>query len=226
MSKDSGLFTKMSLREKVLIALLAVGAFAEEVLVDGMGLNSSDVRASLNGYSLEEINYFKEKRKVLKYTLLRLLRKRWVENKKTSRGSNKYNLTPDGLDFLFSKFPVIRYHRWRWDGYWRMVVYDIRESEKKLRSRLRTFLKNLGFLYIQKSVWITVYPVEKDLEKFLKKEGLWGNVIACKTILSPIDSQKLLPFFYKQLGTVRATPTEKELVKNISHLFPNKPPIK
>lgn len=217
--KDSGLFSKLSLREKALVTLLAVGAFAEDMFTDGFGLQRSDLNASLSGYSYEDIKYFQERRKTFKYTLLRLLKKKWIENKGTNLQDCRYNLTPDGINYIFSKFPAIKYRKQPWDGYWRMVFYDIKESEKRLRSRLRTFLKHIGFMYIQKSVWITAFPVDEELEKFFRKEGQWGKIIVCKSILSPLDSRRLFPLFYQQIGGIKCTQTEKELIAMIDPLF-------
>lgn len=219
MPKGVGLFSQLSLREKALVTLLAVGAFAEDAFTDGFGFQRSDLNASLSGYSYEDIKYFQERRKILKYTLLRLLEKKWIENNGASRKDCRYNLTPDGINYIFSKFPAIKYRNHPWDGYWRMVVYDIKESEKKLRSRLRSFLKHIGLLYIQKSVWITAFPVDEELEKFFRKEGLWGKIIVCKSVLSPIDSRRLFPLFYQQIGKIKCTQTEKELITLINPLF-------
>ena len=44
----------------------------------------------------------------------------------------------------------------RWDGKWRILVFDIWEKRKRVRDELREFLRHLGFLRLQDSVW--VYP--------------------------------------------------------------------
>lgn len=41
-----------------------------------------------------------------------------------------------------------------WDQKWRIVLFDIPESEKKSRHLLRKRLRGLGFTQFQKSVWI------------------------------------------------------------------------
>lgn len=46
----------------------------------------------------------------------------------------------------------------RWDGKWRVVLFDIPEKRKQARHALRTKLQDLGFYQLQKSVW--VYPFE------------------------------------------------------------------
>lgn len=46
----------------------------------------------------------------------------------------------------------------RWDGKWRLVIFDIPEQFAKARGALRAKLEDLGFLRLQKSVF--VYPHE------------------------------------------------------------------
>lgn len=49
----------------------------------------------------------------------------------------------------------------KWDGKWRMVMFDIPEDKTKLRNIIRFHLKKVGFLQIQGSVWIYPYPCEE-----------------------------------------------------------------
>ncbi len=55
----------------------------------------------------------------------------------------------------------------RWDGKWRIVIFDIAQLKKLHREAFRGKLKELGFYPLQKSVWI--YPFEcKDEIELLK----------------------------------------------------------
>ncbi|MDD2764363.1 MAG: PaaX family transcriptional regulator C-terminal domain-containing protein [Opitutaceae bacterium] len=51
---------------------------------------------------------------------------------------------------------------WRrpWDGRWRLVLFDVPETQRALRQRLRQKLRALGFGYLQNSAWISPDPVE------------------------------------------------------------------
>ena len=51
----------------------------------------------------------------------------------------------------------------KWDGYWRIVVFDIPEDEKKARSALRVKLKDLGFYPMQKSVFVYPYDCKDEI---------------------------------------------------------------
>lgn len=48
-----------------------------------------------------------------------------------------------------------------WDGKWRVVMFDIREKRRKVRSRLRLLLLGAGFLRLQDSVWVHPYPCDE-----------------------------------------------------------------
>jgi len=47
---------------------------------------------------------------------------------------------------------------YKWDGKWRMVIFDIPENLKATRNIVRDLLKRIGFYQLQKSVY--VYPHE------------------------------------------------------------------
>ena len=44
-----------------------------------------------------------------------------------------------------------------------MVIFDIPETQKRIRQKLRYFLYEIGFIPIQRSVWVSPYDVSKDL---------------------------------------------------------------
>ncbi|MBI2607725.1 MAG: hypothetical protein HYW51_02785 [Candidatus Doudnabacteria bacterium] len=56
----------------------------------------------------------------------------------------------------------------RWDGKWRVVIFDVPEKFSAARKFFRGKLKELGFTSIQKSVWVYPYPCEDELD-FLKE---------------------------------------------------------
>ncbi|MBI2039160.1 MAG: hypothetical protein HYT22_02705 [Candidatus Niyogibacteria bacterium] len=57
----------------------------------------------------------------------------------------------------------------RWDGSWRLIIFDIREYKRNLRHKIREELKRFGFRQLQQSVW--VYPYEcQDIITLLKAD--------------------------------------------------------
>ena len=55
-----------------------------------------------------------------------------------------------------------------WDGLWRIVLFDISETERAQRDALRYRLEKVGFLKIQDSAWIFPFPCG-DLVESLKE---------------------------------------------------------
>ncbi len=56
-----------------------------------------------------------------------------------------------------------------WDGRWRIVAFDIPESAKALRTRLRRRLHEFRFGWLQNSVWISPDPVDAFRAKLNEK---------------------------------------------------------
>ena len=55
----------------------------------------------------------------------------------------------------------------RWDRQWRVVIFDIPERRKNVRTKVRRFMQEYGFTRLQDSVW--VYPHDcEDLIALMK----------------------------------------------------------
>lgn len=52
----------------------------------------------------------------------------------------------------------------KWDHTWRIVFFDIPEVRKSARDALSHKLKQLGFLQLQRSVWVHPFPCRSQLE--------------------------------------------------------------
>jgi len=199
MPKDLSLkefFSRLSFTDKILYSLLTAGAVAEEVLDS---LHEFSPRSTVRSlYTTEDLSHLKKDKKVMQTTLLRLASKKLIEIEKREK-QRGLKLTEAGLTALFLKFPQVKFKSWVWDGQWRVVIYDIEEEVRRLRERLRRTLKSLDFTLIQRSVWFSPYPVEEELEVFLKKENLWEKIMIFKTTLKESDSRKLIGTFYPNL---------------------------
>ena len=62
----------------------------------------------------------------------------------------------------------------RWDGRWRVLVFDISERHKNLRDKLRRTLFSVGFVRLQDSVWLYPYDCE-DFVALLKADFCIGK---------------------------------------------------
>ncbi len=64
----------------------------------------------------------------------------------------------------------------KWDGKWRVVISDIPEKIKKIRELMRNHLKRLGFIELQKSVFIIPYFCENEVEFLVEFYGIRQHV--------------------------------------------------
>jgi DNA-binding transcriptional regulator PaaX len=62
----------------------------------------------------------------------------------------------------------------RWDGRWRVLIFDIPERRRVLRDKVRRTLAAVGFIRLQDSVWIYPYDCE-ELITLLKADFKIGK---------------------------------------------------
>ncbi len=64
----------------------------------------------------------------------------------------------------------------KWDGKWRIIIFDITESRRRTRDMFRKTLVQIGFLRLQNSVWVYPYDCE-ELIALLKADLKTGKDI-------------------------------------------------
>ncbi len=102
----------------------------------------------------------------LRDTVKRLYRARLVDYQENRDDSISLTLSDSG------KERVLRYRvdsmtiqkPPRWDGYWRVVLFDVPEQFKQSRDALSQKLKQLGFQPMQKSVFIFPYECKNEID--------------------------------------------------------------
>jgi len=65
-----------------------------------------------------------------------------------------------------------RYWGTRWDGIWRVLIYDVPETNRVFRNSLRAFLYRLRMGGLQKSVWVSPRDIRPDYADLLKTTGI------------------------------------------------------
>ncbi len=83
-----------------------------------------------------------------------------------------FHLTPKGKLQVLKYLHLERLKIKKWDGRWRVIIFDLPETIRKWREYLRNELKNLGFYPLQESVYITPHPVTGELDQLLKEWNL------------------------------------------------------
>src|SRR3989344_5315242 len=82
----------------------------------------------------------------------------------------------------------------RWDGKWRVLIFDIPEHKKVLRDKVRNTLELLGFKWLQDSVWIYPYACE-DLVTLMKADFRIGKDLLYLVVESLEYDQRLRDHF-------------------------------
>lgn len=146
---------------KIVLAVLALGtvAFAGAV-VPGIFKVIESLRSE--GGMRDEIKYTK---KQINSAISSLKKRKFIKIIKEKNGRVKITLTNKGrkrilemsLDFVKIKKPR------KWDGKWRIVIFDVPVKQNAAREALRNKMKNLGFKQLQKSVWIVPWECEDEI---------------------------------------------------------------
>ena len=83
----------------------------------------------------------------------------------------------------------------RWDGKWRLVLFDISQIKKTRREIFRGKLKELGFYPFQKSVWAHPYPCDDEVQLLRDFLGLSSKEIQVVTVQKIEDDSFLREIF-------------------------------
>lgn len=101
----------------------------------------------------------------LKRDIRDLYRSKLVSAKENADGSYTYALSEKGKQKALSyKIETMQILKQKWDGKWRMVIFDIPEKLRYVRDALREKLLNIGFHEIQKSVLVCPYECKNEID--------------------------------------------------------------
>lgn len=111
--------------------------------------------------------------------------------KVVKNGEPYLRLTGEGKRALVRDFPILSLRAKKWDGFWRVVFYDIAEKQRNVRETLQYKLLRLGFGQLQKSVYVSPLEVADDVREFIENRGLGDYVFVgvCKRLLAGDDKQ-------------------------------------
>ena len=109
------------------------------------------------------------------------------------KSEGEFLITPKGAaraKFLKAYQSVPR--RGKWDGKWRLAVFDIPETRRTERNILRSILKRKGFYKLQNSVFISPFADLEDLNLLRHEFGIekYVNFFLAKS--ASVDNDKQL----------------------------------
>lgn len=111
------------------------------------------------------------------YTALARLKRR----KMIDKGGYGYALTPAGewtaIKAFVQRAALKTLERsGRWDGKWRIVLFDFPERKRAYRDYVRTVLRKHGFQEFQRSTWIHPYKMPAHLTRLFKDQRIEKHV--------------------------------------------------
>jgi CRISPR-associated endonuclease Cas2 len=93
------------------------------------------------------------------------LQKKGLLSVEQRSGRPYYRLTEKGaLELVRYKMKEKSIKRRRWDGKWRIVIFDVKEDNRSVRDHLRRMLSEFGFIRLQDSVWVSPYECEEVVQ--------------------------------------------------------------
>ncbi len=103
----------------------------------------------------------------LRETASKLRRKGFVQYVQED-GHTRMRITAKGREYLERlSLSGLRISPRKWDGKWRLVIFDIPERKRHLRNTVRSMVVTFGFVQLQQSVW--AYPHDcEELISLLK----------------------------------------------------------
>lgn len=111
--------------------------------------------------------------------LLKRLREQKIVEVREINGEATVVLTQKGkTKYLKGKIEGIMINKPpRWDGKWRLVIYDIAQYKRQTQQAFRETLKKMKFLCLQKSVYLYPYPCQDEIELLRQYYGIGDEVI-------------------------------------------------
>lgn len=106
-----------------------------------------------------------KKRGVLRSTIKRLEKQKLISWKEKD-GELQLTLEEKGRKRIlqYKIDTLVLKNTGKWDGLWRVVIFDIPEDNRKAREFFREKLKNLGLQQLQKSVFVTRLECKDEID--------------------------------------------------------------
>ena len=166
--------------------LLAAVAIGGVVLIAAMAPNTAQLLRYMPGYKKgARFNY------QTKTALGRLIAKGLITFEE--RGGKRYARVTETGERLLALESMRKGNGQkpkRWDGRWRVVLFDIPERRRGVRNRLRVFMQEYGFVRLQDSAWIYPYDCEDLIA--LAKANFRIGIDVLYMIVERLESDKHL----------------------------------
>ena len=104
---------------------------------------------------------------------LKRLERKHLVGTRVKGGREEWYLTDSGGELARRlRLRLVGAHQKRWDGKWRLVIFDIPERIRGRRDFLRRELNSFGFHQLQKSVWVIPHPLPDGFSELTSELAL------------------------------------------------------
>jgi DNA-binding transcriptional regulator PaaX len=137
----------------------------------------------------------KVKKRYLNRAIKRLYDSKLVEIKEDEKGNTILVLSEEGKKkMLIYNIENLKLKRQpKWDGYWRLFIFDIPEKFKRERYILSKKLKEIGMYQLQKSVYVYPFECKDELDFIIEYFGFrkYIRFILAKEIDNELHLRKI-----------------------------------
>ncbi len=176
---------------KEVLYLLGMGTLlVGSILMPGLGMAGGAIVRAKRKHDFEQSQkaWKKFNIKLLKRNLKRLQSQKMVEIKERD-GQEIIKLTQKGhTKYLKFKLEDLSLKGKVWDGKWRLVMYDVSHLKRSSQDSFRRMLKQMNFLLLQKSVYLTPFKCKDEIEYLREYFNLGKEVLVLE--VSKLENQE------------------------------------
>jgi DNA-binding transcriptional regulator PaaX len=174
---------RMTRRKKLILeTIYASGIIATVMIAPNVAKLAQKIKLKKNLEYNEFYSYFKT---------LKQLESKGLIKKSIKFGRDVVELTKEGVKTLEFILPL---RNQKWDGRWRVLIFDIPEHRRSVRTKIRNTLREKGFHRIQDSVWVIPYDCE-DLVTLMKADLKVGKDLLYMIVDSIEGDRRLKDIF-------------------------------
>ncbi|MGP4071100.1 phenylacetic acid degradation operon negative regulatory protein PaaX [Piscibacillus sp. B03] len=144
------------------------------------------------GSLIKLLKEFGHNEQAVRAAISRMSKQGWVQSEK--RGNRSYySLTEQGQARMEEASKrIYKSESPKWDGYWRMLVYNIPENKRGLRDELRKELVWSGFGNLSNSCWITPNPLDEQIHRLVDKYDIKDYITYFKSTYEGMSTPQSL----------------------------------
>ena len=179
--------SKIDPKVKDVLLLLGAGTFlAASILMPGLPLT---LKPFLDEKRKREANEWKRFNTWRLRQVLKRMREQKLVEIVEKNGVQVVKIAENGKKRLL-KFNLeeMTLENKKWDGKWRIIIYDILSGKSQERELFRKTLKRMKFHKLQKSVYLTPFPCRDEIEYLRQICGV-GNEVIMLTV-SGIENER------------------------------------